>query len=417
MSGMRWNRVSVYTIYLALGLLVWFFYPVSENWLPSFHPEDKIPYGTHILKNAMAAQGKLSIENIDIDSLTSRADSTGSNLFFINDRFEPNEDEMAQLVQYVDKGGVILLSTTAISYAVSDLLQLEWDYHTSRLDSSAMTCFKPMEKNLDTLVCFPCLSPELPSSFIMAKSTDDESDSFIYPRDTLMVFNTTGNATAMRIFIGKGQWIIHSQPYAFSNFGLLNGHKDHANKFLAMIQDKPVIWDIHFIKRSMSSQPDLNYSGSVLAEEQKSPIVEILKHDLLRWAYWLLFSGVLLYFILLIKRKMRAIPVWKAPGNESVNFIRLIASVYLSGNDNKAILEKKLRMFLIHVHQSYGIRDFDWSEEARQLLSSVSGYDADKLNKLAAIALNFTKGGQVSFGYLSAANQLVNEFVYHSKLK
>lgn len=418
MSGMRWNRVSVYAIYLAIGFLVWFFYPVSENWLPSFHPEDKIPYGTHILKNAMAARGRLSIENIDIDSLTSKADSAGANLLFINDRFEPNEGEMAKLIQYVEKGGVILLSTTSISYAVSDLLQLKWDYHTSRLDSTARTCFISKSKSLDTQVCFPCQSPELPNSFLVTNYIDEENpDSLFYSRDTLMVFNPTGNATAMRIFIGKGMWILHSQPYAFSNFGLLNGHRAHANNLLTMIQDKPVIWDIHFIKRSMSSQPDGDFSGSVLADDQKSPIVEILKHDLLRWAYWLLFSGILLYFILLIKRKMRAIPVWRAPGNESVNFIRLIASVYLSGNDNKAILEKKLRMFLIHIHQRYGIRDFDWSDESMQLLCSVSGYDAEKLKRLAHIAINYAKGSQVSFGFLSAANQLVNEFVYNSKLK
>ncbi|MBP6397858.1 MAG: DUF4350 domain-containing protein [Saprospiraceae bacterium] len=415
---MRWDKLSVYLIYLALGFTVWFFYPVSENWLPSFHPEDKIPYGTQILKHAMSERGKLTIVNIDIDSLIAKADSFDANLLFINDRFEPNIDEMSSLVQFVEKGGVILLSTTSISYSVSDFLQIQWDYQTSRLDSSARTCFVSLKNSSNSQLCFPCVSPELPNSFMVEKTNEEgEPDSIIYPRDTLMVFNETGNTTALRILMGKGEWIVHSQPYAFSNFGLLNGHKDHANILLAMIQDKPVIWDVHFIKRSFSEQPNLNYSGSVLAEEQKSPIVEILKHDLLRWAYWLLFSGILLYFILLIKRKMRAIPVWRAPGNESVNFIRLIASVYLSGNDNKAILDKKLRMFLIHVHQSYGIRDFDWSNEARQLLCSVSGYDAMKLEKLAHIALNYEKGRQVSFGYLSAANQLVNEFVYNSKLK
>lgn len=414
---MKWNKVPVFVIYFCLGLTIWLFYPVSENWLPSYHPQDKIPYGTHILRQGISKQSILSFEDLSIDSLLLKADAAGAHLLFINDRFEPNETEMSALMQYVKKGGKILLTTSAINYVVVDSLQVEWDYLTSVPDSSTQNCFTEKWIYPSSQRCFPYKSPNLASACIKNSDIENELyDTFHYKRDTLMALNDSGQITALQLSLGKGSWILHSQPAAFSNFGLLHGHQHHANALLSLINGKPILWDVHFIKRSFSTQPNADYSGSVLAHQQKSPLSEVLKHDLLRWAYWLLFSGILLYFILLIKRKVRAMPVWKAPGNESVNFIRLIASVYLSGNDNKAILTKKLRMFLIHINQVYGIRDFDWSDEAKVLLCSLSGYDPVKLDLLSKIALNYTKGEQVSFVYLSSANNLINDFIYASKM-
>ncbi|MBK7223790.1 MAG: hypothetical protein IPH94_21600 [Saprospiraceae bacterium] len=70
------DKLGLFNLFSLRKLVSWFFYPVSENWLPSFHPgRQNSLWHPHPLKNAMAARDKLTIENIDIDSLHIGADS------------------------------------------------------------------------------------------------------------------------------------------------------------------------------------------------------------------------------------------------------------------------------------------------------------------------------------------------------
>ena len=411
---MRISKPILILIYAVLLTLFWVMIPHKENWTPTYHPKDKLPYGCYILHHALQPNKILSFRNELPDSLFRYAKKENASIVYLTDFFSPSPYEMSNLLSFIEEGGKVIIAASSANEIVHDSLHIVWDVDVTSVVDSVHLQWTTDEG--DTLL-WHASAPEMPGSYISLAVLDEEADSlgyklnFVY--DTLVVSSQKNDVIAMSASIGKGRLIVHCQPIIFTNMGLINDSKPQVEMLLNRLDGHSFVQDLFFSERALRERGAFDLKGSHFESVNKSPIYEILRHDYLRLAYYSLLVGILLYFLLSIKRRQRAIPVWQPPANESVGFIKLMASLYLYSQDNKKLLEKKIKWLNTFIVYRYGIRDFDWSHKSTAMLSQMSGFNPEKLDRIANIAAKYQEQKTISDGYLKAANQMINEFVYH----
>jgi len=129
-------------------------------------------------------------------------------------------------------------------------------------------------------------------------------------------------------------------PEIFTNYHLLKG-KNHqfASSVLSHIQNKrSIFWDTK------------EYSRDEIAS---SPLRVILSHPPLRWAWYFLLIGFLLYLVFNAKRKQRIVPIIVPLQNTTVDFTKTIANLYFQENHYRTILDKRIVYFLERVRSDF----------------------------------------------------------------
>lgn len=65
----------------------------------------------------------------------------------------------------------------------------------------------------------------------------------------------------------------------------------------------------------------------------------------LRWAIYLTLGGLLLFCMFYARRRQRVIPVVEEPANRSLEFVKLIGTLYHQKHINRDLLQKKYSYF------------------------------------------------------------------------
>ena len=117
---------------------------------------------------------------------------------------------------------------------------------------------------------------------------------------------------------GKGELFLSCEPLLLTNYGILDSQING------------------LIFRIMSQFRGL----PVVRVEGYMP-----KSDALRWAVYLALLGLLLFCVFYARRRQRVIPVVKEPDNKSLEFVRLIGTLYHQRHVNRDLLQKKYDYF------------------------------------------------------------------------
>ena len=112
-----------------------------------------------------------------------------------------------------------------------------------------------------------------------------------------------------------------------------------------------IIWDDHY------------KNGKTI---NSSPLYIFLKNRYLKWAYYILLIGVLLWVVFEGKRKQRAIPIIKPLPNQTLAFTKTIAGMYFEKADHKSIAKHQINHFLEYIRSEYtmttAIRNLEFIE-------------------------------------------------------
>src|SRR4030095_15629147 len=101
-------------------------------------------------------------------------------------------------------------------------------------------------------------------------------------------------ANFIKVPYKEGNFFIHLQPVAFTNYHLLkDNHDEYAQKVLAYLPKGQIYW-------AVKDQDGLLASGS--------PLRYVLSQPALRWAWYLFLGGMLIFMIFNAKRRQRIIP-------------------------------------------------------------------------------------------------------------
>src|SRR3546814_789988 len=343
---MKRIKVNGYVILLLLlavayGLVEWY-RPEPVKWTRTYINTDKIPYGTYALFHLLdEVYPDMPLEVIRVPPYNLLEDSTVSgNYLFIGPDFKADKFDQESLLNFVEEGNTAFIAAETFPPAFLDALRVRT--HTSLIGSDSLIHFVNPElgsrkyvlplRSLSTwFSAIDSSSEDSPEKMTNALATADSSATFGSPSFFSITESLSGKSNFIRVPYGNGNFYLHSQPIMFSNYHLLRnqGH-EYAFRALSYLPAHHTWWDEYYKQGRVGS---------------RSLFGIIAKYPTIRWAWYLLLFGLLLYVIFRGKRRQRVIPQIEPPKNTSLEFAGVVSSLYYNQRDFKDIGMKKAWYF------------------------------------------------------------------------
>ena len=314
--------------------------PDPVNWNPSYLETDKIPLGTFVFYESWKSASHSEIQNIGIPPFEFLATARDGTYFFLNNALGFDDSELKKLLSWVEKGNTLFLSAGNFSENLLDTLQLKTATRIPTGDLTSRPRFNLVHPDLKRPENY-IYEQEMPLVYF---SKIDTLSHTILGVSQLSDFKDP--ATAFPNFLmtdwGNGKIFIHSMPQAFGNYFLLSdtGYQYSRDVMAYLDQNSTVYWD-HYYKTGKTF-----YS---------SPLYILMRSKSLKWAYYFLLGGALLFLIFEGKRKQRPVPVVTPLQNQSFEYSRTIANLFLEQKNYKELALKKIEHFYDYIRQKHRI--------------------------------------------------------------
>lgn len=139
--------------------------------------------------------------------------------------------------------------------------------------------------------------------------------------------DTTCYLTALARPYGQGKIFFTATPLLFTNFGVMDNHTTgYVGRMMSQFGDLPVVRTTGYLKAQY--------------KEEASPFRYLLSQPPLRWSFYLLLAGVALFMLFTARRRQRVIPVVEPPANVSLDFVKLVGTLYYHRKDNRALVKQ-----------------------------------------------------------------------------
>lgn len=165
-------------------------------------------------------------------------------------------------------------------------------------------------------------------------------------------------ARLIRIKWGKGELFLSCDPLLWTNYGVLDP-EINGLLFRAMSQFRGLP-----VTRTDAYAPKNEIN-------KESPLRYWLQNAPLRWCVYLTLLGLLLFCVFYARRRQRVIPVVKQPENKSLEFVKLIGTLYYQKHENHDLLQKKYSYFAETVRRQLLI-DVDDEESRRENITQLA---------------------------------------------
>lgn len=178
---------------------------------------------------------------------------------------------------------------------------------------------------------------------------------------------------AARRRFGRGEMVVVAMPLMFTNYGMIEGESSEVVfRLLAGMTDRPLV--------RLTDQP-ADEDGSQM---ESSPFRQVLKDKTLWWPFYTLLALLVLFFVFTARRRQRAIPVMKAPVNHTLEFTRLIGTLFYQRHDSRGLLRCKWDLFAKDVRQQAGVdvQALDDDDRLFQVLSDRSGMSYEDVARM-----------------------------------
>jgi hypothetical protein len=203
-------------------------------------------------------------------------------------------------------------------------------------------------------------------------------------------------ADFIRLRYGKGYIYFHTNPYAFTNYYMLNPRgSEYVAKCLGYLAPGAVVWDESYKKAEGHAESPLSY---------------ILSVESLRWAYYTAVLFLLLYILFNIKRRQRAIPIVAPYKNTSLEFTQTIGALYYNQSNHKNIAHKKITYLLEFIRNRYGLDTAALDEEFARKLCYKSGVSKSAIEHLLNIISGIQNKNRISDTELIDLNHAIEYF-------
>ncbi|WP_449388559.1 hypothetical protein [Chryseobacterium lineare] len=208
--------------------------------------------------------------------------------------------------------------------------------------------------------------------------------------------NNSDQANFIKITFGKGNIYVHCEPLFVTNYYLLKrGNVKYTQDVFSYLKDRETVWFV---------ESDAKVSQFFLRF--------ILSHPALKYAWWILLGGLVLFIFFNAKRKQRIVPIIEPLKNTSVDFVKSIGNLYLQEGDFHDMMAKKAQYFLNKVRMDLLIDTQHLDEEFAKKLHLKTG----KPVEMIAEALNLIKKAQDPYAQvmkedLAKMNKLLDEII------
>lgn len=405
--------------YVALLALV----PKPINWQQTFANKDKIPYGTRAVFELLPdVFPKQKIEVIrqpiynmvnevwntpPIEVGANESDTTvtmeqkgkmiqNTNLLMIAPQIEADSLEIGSLLEYVSAGNEAFIATNSFPKLLLDTLHVRIkDRDLTRYAALDSVHKKTENQEVASPIDYALVAGDTiklnflntrlakPKCYHVLRQT---GENYFVTNDTTRAvglgINQYGEYNFLKIPFGQGFFYLHSVPEAFSNYFLLRKPNDaYTFAALSYLKNQPLYWD------------EYQKQGRI---GENSPLRFIESQEALKWAWYLLLGGLLLYLIFMAKRRQRVIPIINPPKNTSLEFVQTIGSLYFQQQNHNNIAQKKITHLLAYIRQRFHLKTNELNQEFKEALIQKSGLSADEVHQLLKVVERTQRFGVVS---------------------
>lgn len=184
---------------------------------------------------------------------------------------------------------------------------------------------------------------------------------------------TTVNVDFIKIPFGEGHFYIHSEPLVLTNYYLLKSKNKYQESVFSYLPNRETVW---FLEND--------------APLSMSPMRFILSNTPLKYAWYLLIAGLLIFVFFNAKRKQRIVPIIEPLKNTSVEFIKSIGNLYLQEGDFHEMMAKKAQYFLSKIRMDLLIDTQNLDEQFINKLHLKTGKNIELIKE----AVELVKKGQ-----------------------
>ncbi len=372
------------------------------NWYPSYAQKDKIPFGTHVLYTALKeSRAQNHFKEINQPPFEFLADSSmqKGTYFFLNNYISFDESESLSLLKWVSQGNTLYIGASGIGKTILDTLNLDTDVRYSL-------------NNFERKPLVELNNPKFKKQYPYYMDIEVTGTSYFSEIDTLNTtllgeYGFTQSGDTLRLdepkvhFVqqpfGNGRIIIHLMPELFTNYFMLRANNyaytEHALQYLPPMET--IFWDNHY------------KNGKTI---YTSPLYIFFKNRYLKWAYYILLIGVLLWVLFEGKRKQRAIPIIKPLPNQTLTFTKTIAGMYFEKADHKSIAKHQINHFLDYIRSEYNMTTAERNLSFIERLASKTDNTVNDVKRLIDYITAIEQRSSITKEELLKLNTLIEAF-------
>ncbi|HZY82672.1 MAG TPA: DUF4350 domain-containing protein, partial [Cyclobacteriaceae bacterium] len=300
-------------------ILLYYFYTSNRpkyQWVPTLRHDSEQPYGTSFLKKMLQTyrpDGEFTInQRMPFHKLAEKEDFSNGQTDLVvigQSAFFDNADVEA-IKKFLRDGNNVFISTLSLPRELIDsvytdgdcALQLSYDDDPGEL-VRANFYNDTFKKAGSYEFRYRFLTEDVSYSWnrVAGPAICDDMGSM-----TALGYQGYDHVNFFRInFEGKGNIFVHTEPIMFTNYFMVQPDKvDYASAVFSYLPGRNIIWDE--VSKLPFSKSDNPY---------ESPLYYIMQQPALKYAWWMLLVGGLLYIIFASKRRQRVIPVIEAKTN------------------------------------------------------------------------------------------------------
>ena len=316
------------------------------DWRESYSLNEKIPFGLYVFnqehksvfkpqKVEKFSESPYEFLDKNYNSYDSIYDIEGTVLLIANnsavDEYSENE-----LFYFASHGNTIFYSNSNFSKKFKDSLGFEIDYANDFTDSLQFKInHNPKITNFYNKGINSAYFSKIDSSKTTVLGTQ---------------LNSKGEEVAnfIKVQHSNGDFYLHLQPVAFTNYYLLHKNSPYSEAVLGYIPSKSnIYWKVK------------QYDNEEL---MSSPLRYILSQPALKWAWFLSWITFIIFMIFNAKRRQRVIPIKEPLRNTTIDFTKTIGNLYYQEKDHQNIAEKKIIFFLEKIRNEYYIDTYNLDE-------------------------------------------------------
>jgi hypothetical protein len=380
--------ISIFILFVLFEYMA----PKKPDWTPSFKRYDKIPFGSFILFELLPdifPACKIEKNDSSLYLKFRNSESTNSSYIIITQEFNPQKVSLESLLSFVERGNKVFIAAEVFGPELCDTLQF----------GSTMIFNESIGGDS---IPFQFVNPHLqPDSTYFIKSF---LNYYFNDLDTInchaIATIDKENVNFFRIKFGQGEFFIHNQPFAFTNYNILKkNNADYIFKVLSYLKNQTIIWDDNYKPGQISSTP-LRY---------------ILSQKALR-AAWYTILGLSLFFVFFSsKRVQRIIPIVVPPENSSLEFAKTLGNLYMNSKNHKDLARKKYNYWLDFLREEYYIIIENPANPDTKKIAEKTGVKLDTINRIIKQKKYIDEYAEIGQDTLLRFNESIEQF--HSKRK
>ncbi|SHG46854.1 hypothetical protein [Chryseobacterium sp. OV279] len=379
---------KIYAVIFIVVMVILALFEVNKkeriSWRKNFNIEEKSPFGLFVFNNEAKDLFKNNLRKIEEAPYDyySRNKKGAHNIVVIEK--ELDKQSWKKILDQVSGGSDAMILVSRVPKNISDTI----GYYSADISFAEENVLKLTDK-------------EYQNDFIkLDKFPSGRGFSYIKPKVEVLgktvEKDNSDQANFIKVSFGKGTIYVHSEPLFLTNYYLLKpGSIKYAQDVFSYLQDRETIWFV---------ENDTKVSRFFMRF--------VLSNPALKYAWWVLLGGLVLFIFFNAKRKQRIVPVVEPLKNTSLEFVKSIGNLYLQEGDFHDMMAKKGQYFLNKVRMDFLIDTQNLDEEFAKKLHLKTGKTMEMIHE----AIVLIKKGQDPYANvmkedLTRMNRLLDEIL------